>query len=47
MSSTVLDRRLGPVDAAAIIISNVVGSGICKDAAESNQMFGDVIIHVP
>ena len=27
-SSSALDRRLGPVDAAAIVISNVIGGGI-------------------
>ena len=25
---TTLDRRLGPIDAAAIVVSNVIGGGI-------------------
>jgi hypothetical protein len=27
-SSSSLDRRLGPIDAAAIVVSNVIGGGI-------------------
>ena len=43
MSSTVLDRRLGPVDAAAIIISNVVGSGIFLTPAVVASLTGDAV----
>lgn len=43
MTSTVLDRRLGPVDAAAIIISNVVGSGIFLTPAVVASLTGDAV----
>ena len=43
MSSPVLDRRLGPVDAAAIIISNVVGSGIFLTPAVVASLTGDAV----
>ena len=43
MTSTVLDRRLGPVDAAAIIISNVIGSGIFLTPAVVASLTGDAV----
>jgi APA family basic amino acid/polyamine antiporter len=43
VTSTVLDRRLGPVDAAAIIISNVVGSGIFLTPAVVASLTGDAV----
>jgi hypothetical protein len=43
VTSTALDRRLGPVDAAAIIISNVVGSGIFLTPAVVASLTGDAV----
>jgi basic amino acid/polyamine antiporter, APA family len=43
VASPVLDRRLGPVDAAAIIISNVVGSGIFLTPAVVASLTGDAV----
>ena len=41
MSDHVLQRRLGPLDAAAIIVSNVIGGGIFLTPAVIAAMMGD------
>lgn len=41
MSSPVLARRLGPIDAAAIIVSNVIGGGIFLTPAVIAGLMGD------
>ena len=46
MSRPSLDRRLGPFDAAAIIVSNVIGSGIFLTPAVVAALTGDAIAMV-
>ncbi len=41
MSDNVLERRLGPLDAAAIIVSNVIGGGIFLTPAVIATIMGD------
>ena len=41
MSAPVLERRLGPLDAAAIIVSNVIGGGIFLTPAVIAGIMGD------
>ena len=41
MARPSLDRRLGPIDAAAIIVSNVIGSGIFLTPAVVAALMGD------
>lgn len=41
MSTSVLQRRLGPLDAAAIIVSNVIGGGIFLTPAVIAALMGD------
>ena len=41
MSTSVLQRRLGPLDAAAIIVSNVIGGGIFLTPAVIAGLMGD------
>lgn len=41
MSASVLQRRLGPFDAAAIIVSNVIGGGIFLTPAVIAALMGD------
>ncbi len=41
MSTQVLERRLGPLDAAAIIVSNVIGGGIFLTPAFIAMLMGD------
>ena len=41
MATSALDRRLGPLDAAAIIVSNVIGSGIFLTPAVVAGLTGD------
>ena len=46
MARPSLDRRLGPIDAAAIIVSNVIGSGIFLTPAVVASLTGDPIAMV-
>ena len=41
VKATVLERRLGPLDAAAIIVSNVIGGGIFLTPAVIAGLMGD------
>jgi APA family basic amino acid/polyamine antiporter len=41
VSRPVLERRLGPLDAAAIIVSNVIGGGIFLTPAVIAGLTGD------
>ena len=46
MSRPALERRLGPVDAAAIIVSNVIGSGIFLTPSVVASLTGDAVAMV-